>query len=536
MKVVIRSDASLNIGAGHIMRCLTLAKALVEDGATVEFICREHPGHLIEKIRQEGFCVHTLPVEAFDYSDSDTVQHKLFHADWLGASQQQDAEQCRPVLENIMPDWLVVDHYAIDHIWQARLSDCFKKLMVIDDLGDRKHVCDLLLDQNYGAAPDKYHDLVPETCKTLTGTDYALLRPEFAQWRAISLKRRDVSKRINNLLITLGGVDPDNYTGAILAQLAKTSLPDDIEITVVMGATAPHIKAIQAQAMNMPVKTLVKTNVTNMAELMSNADLAIGAAGATTWERCCLGLPTIQLVIAENQRQIAEALAKVNAILVLESLYDLPDLIKSAQLCLNDLSGVCRQIVDGNGVLRTLANLHLVTESLPQSNAFYDVLPYQLVSEADVSAILAMRNHPDIRKWMYQSEPIGLDEHKAFIEALKERKDRCFLLVKLEGEIIGTINFTQINDEVGSAEFGIYVNPFNTLKGKGRVLIRLAEHYAQQDLELSRLYLEVFTHNLRAQNLYKGVGFDFVEEREVHGHKVVRMRKKFDQKVMLNEN
>ncbi|MBD3821716.1 MAG: UDP-2,4-diacetamido-2,4,6-trideoxy-beta-L-altropyranose hydrolase [Thiotrichales bacterium] len=532
MKVVIRSDASLNIGAGHIMRCLTLAKALVEEGAMVEFICREHSGHLIEKIRQEGFCVHTLPVEAFDHADSDAVavQTKLFHADWLGASQSRDAEQCRSVLESIMPDWLIVDHYAIDHTWQTWLSGCFKKLMVIDDLGDRKHTCDLLLDQNYGATPDKYRDLVPESCKILTGTDYALLRPEFAKWRVTSLQRRDASQELKNLLVTLGGVDPDNYTGAILTQLAKTSLSDDMEITVVMGATAPHIKAIQAQALEMPVNTVVKTNVSNMAELMANADLAIGAAGATTWERCCLGLPTIQLVIAENQRQIAEALARVNAILVLESLYALPDLIKNAQLCLNDLSRVCRQIVDGKGVLRTLANLYVATESLPQSTVFYDVLSYQSASAEDVSAILAMRNHPDIRKWMYQSEPIGLDEHKAFIEALKERKDRCFLLVKLGGEIIGTINFTQINDEVGSAEFGIYANPFNTLKGKGRVLIRLAEYYAQQNLKLSRLNLEVFTHNLRAQNLYKDVGFEFVEEREVHGHKVVCMSKKFDQK------
>jgi UDP-2,4-diacetamido-2,4,6-trideoxy-beta-L-altropyranose hydrolase len=211
-----------------------------------------------------------------------------------------------------------------------------------------------LLDQNYGSTKSKYQGLVPQACNVLAGADYALLRSEFVQWREYSLKRRARQQEIKTILVTLGGVDPDNYTGKVLQELAKTELDASTEVVVVMGATAPHLASIQQQAEKIPLKTTVKTNVTNMAEIMANADLAIGAAGATSWERCCLGLPTIQLVIAENQRQIALALAKDNIIALMEQIEELPGLLVSTQANLSDLRERSATVSNGLGCQRVV--------------------------------------------------------------------------------------------------------------------------------------------------------------------------------------
>ena len=358
MRIVFRADASIKIGTGHVMRCMTLAKALVEKSAEVQFICRDHVGNLIEKIRQQGFTVHTLITSSSDSEQTELKEvPKLFHSEWLEATQQQDAKDCQSILEEIQPDWLIVDHYAIDLAWQKALKPYYQKLMVIDDLGDRQHICDLLLDQNYGTSIDKYQSFVPEHCKILAGAQYALLRPEFSKWREVSLKRRENVRRVKSILITLGGVDPDNYTGKILHQLAKTKLDLNIEITVIMGATAPYFETVKQQAASMNVKTRVKTNVTNMAELMTNADLAIGAAGATTWERCCLGLPTIQLIIADNQRQIAQVLAKDNVVKLIDNVEQLSGLVETANQWSGDTSQQAARISDGLGCQRVVGQL-----------------------------------------------------------------------------------------------------------------------------------------------------------------------------------
>ena len=372
MKVVIRTDASLRIGTGHVMRCLTLAKALVEKGAEVSFICRDHEGNLINKIQAEDFKVYSLTTspgdktchsehsEATKSARNAMEPESLAHSEWLGVSQQQDANDCRLILEAINPDWLLLDHYAIDQAWQKQLKLHYKKLMVIDDLGDRSHDCDVLLDQNYGSNAEKYQNRVHEACKILAGPSYALLRPEFADWREISLKRRAHQQEIETLLVTMGGVDPDNFTGQVLQQLDKLQQATIKEIIVVMGATAPHLEEIKQQAQSMSLKTTVKTNVSNMAEIMANADLAIGAAGATTWERCCLGLPTIQLVIAENQRQIAKALAKDHIVLLMDNLQQLPGLVIETKSQIASLVKNASKLVDGQGVARVINKMQEV--------------------------------------------------------------------------------------------------------------------------------------------------------------------------------
>ena len=180
------------------MRCLTLAKALSEQGAEVYFMCRPHEGHLIDFIINQAYPVFTL-----NTSDGDN-DATVPHASWLGTTQVKDAAQCQVYMMTQPVDWLIVDHYALDQIWQAALRPYYNKLMVIDDLGDRHHLSDLLLDQNYGSTPEKYQTLVPSNTTILTGTPYVLLRPEFSAWRQYSLNRRH-SQTLKRLLINLGG-------------------------------------------------------------------------------------------------------------------------------------------------------------------------------------------------------------------------------------------------------------------------------------------------------------------------------------------
>lgn len=357
---VFRVDASVQMGTGHVMRCLTLASVLKSRGATCYFICRDLVGHLVQKIEGLGFCVYTIGAnENMVYKNNLSLadSQPLSHADWLGTTQIQDAQDCIPILENLQPDWLIVDHYALDHCWQRIVSSYYKKLMVIDDLGDRVHIADFLLDQNYGATPEKYQGKVPASCKLLTGTKFALLRPEFSRWRQYSLSRRHGNSSIDSILVTLGGADPNDYTTQILKQLSATDLQSKTKITVVMGATAPHLASVKHQASVMPVDTEVVTDVSNMAELMSQADLAIGAAGATTWERCCLGLPTIQLVIAENQRQLAENLANDNIIKLLKDIDGLPDLLKIVKSWMKQTAGNIHSVTDGLGANKVVEEM-----------------------------------------------------------------------------------------------------------------------------------------------------------------------------------
>lgn len=310
MQVVFRADASLQIGTGHVMRCLTLADALRERGAQSNFICRPHAGHLLDLIHQRGHSATALaPAD-----DAFTAPADPSHAKWLGTDWSSDAEQTRQALGDQVVDWLVVDHYALDRRWGQALRPHTRRIMTIDDLADRPHDCDLLLDQNLGRQAKDYGGLISCHTQTLIGPAYALLRPEFAQWREHSLQRR-AQPQLKNLLITMGGVDKTNATGQVLAALTCCELPADLRIIVVMGPTAPWLAQVQAQATAMPCPTQVLSGVRNMAQLMAESDFCIGAAGSTSWERCCLGLPTVQLVLAANQKEASLALTEMSAAL-----------------------------------------------------------------------------------------------------------------------------------------------------------------------------------------------------------------------------
>lgn len=359
MKIAFRADASIQIGTGHVMRCLTLAEALKRQGHECLFICREHQGHLGELIAAKGFSLHLLPA-------GDEAEHKSaalnwnHHANWLGVTWQQDAEQTCFILSSQPVDWLVVDHYALDARWERQIAEYATRIMVIDDLADRAHQCNLLLDQTFGRDAADYRPLVPHDCELLCGSQYALLRPEFAELRPYSLQRRR-QPALRQLLITMGGVDKNNVTGQVLNALRDCELPADCNIVVVMGPTAPWLEAVKQQAATLPWQTEVKVGVSNMAQLMADSDLAIGAAGATSWERCCLGLPTVMIVLADNQEQIAANLVTSGAAIILYNYSVGTDLVRTisdmGNTALKTMSNKSELVCDGLGAQRILERL-----------------------------------------------------------------------------------------------------------------------------------------------------------------------------------
>ncbi len=299
MNVAIRCDASSEIGTGHFMRCLTLALALKNRGAEVMFFCRDLPCALTEILFQNKIQFISLILPDNTYSDSD-----LEHSSWLRLSQDEDAKIVLNALGKTNFEWLLVDHYALDFRWEEKFRNLGIKIFVIDDLADRKHDCDILLDQNLHVDMEKrYFELVPSGARMLLGPKYALLRDEFR------LAREQVKLRaggVKNILISFGGSDLDNCTEFVLESLGDLDNFRNLEIMVVIGSEHCRRKEISDRCKIFGYSLHVQTN--RMANLMLAADLSIGAGGATSWERCALGLPSLIIALANNQIEIARSI------------------------------------------------------------------------------------------------------------------------------------------------------------------------------------------------------------------------------------
>ncbi|MBH3359060.1 UDP-2,4-diacetamido-2,4,6-trideoxy-beta-L-altropyranose hydrolase [Pseudomonas guariconensis] len=356
MIALFRADASVKIGSGHVMRCLTLASTLRSFGVHSTFLCRNKPGQLTELIKARGFEVILLPEPS---KAAPKAIGRLAHSAWLGCTQQEDADACVKYLADFRPHWLIVDHYALDEEWHHALRMYYRKLMVIDDLADRSHLCDLLLDQNLGRKEQDYHGLVPESAQVLTGPSYALLRQEFVEWRARGSERRNKLMTPQRILVTLGGADAPNATTKVIESLASTVLAANAKVTVVMGTGAPWLDLVRNAATQSRFEMEVLVNVENMAALMADADICVGAAGSTSWERCCLGLPTLLLITAANQRFIAQNLEFAGAAISLdvEKTWSNDDFVRSFNHLLEPetfarMSNVASGICDGLGTQR----------------------------------------------------------------------------------------------------------------------------------------------------------------------------------------
>lgn len=308
MNVVVRVDASVAIGTGHVIRCLTLANAFRSRGATVQFISRGHEGNLCDYVGESGFAVCRLPAP----KQTATSLGRGDYAAWLGVPQETDAEQtlaCRHPNEP-PADWLIVDHYGLDAVWENQVCQLATNTLVIDDIANRPHVCELLLDQNLNRSPaERYRSLVPEQTRLLLGPRYALLRDEFT---VAARELRPRCGQVGRILIFFGGTDASGET-LKACRAIEVAMPDNVTVDVVVGATNPRREDI-VRFCRTDARFRYHYQVSNMAELIRDADLGIGAGGTTAWERTFLGLPTMTIAVAENQVDGSEALAAQGAI------------------------------------------------------------------------------------------------------------------------------------------------------------------------------------------------------------------------------
>lgn len=490
MRIAFRVDAGLAIGTGHVMRCLTLAHELCEQGADCVFICRQHQGHLAQLIEQKGFACKLLPLFETPYSPQ---PDDVAHAAWLGASWQQDAQQTLALLAEPV-DCLVVDHYAIDTRWQASVKAGYERLLVIDDLADREHLADVLLDQTYGRQVVDYQSLVPKQCQLLLGSSYALLRPEFAQRREASLKRRKLQTSIQNILISMGGVDAQNHTEKILEIINQLELPKTLKLTVVLGLSAPHLQQVQVLANRLKYPTQVLTDVDNMAELMANADLAIGAAGSSTWERACLGLPSLLFCLADNQRASVESVSNQGAAWFMRDMSQLGyalSLLMNMPERLTQMQRLANQLTQGLGTVK-------VTQWLLQTP-----LTLIQVSLEDSQTLFEWRNHPSVRSVSLQQEVLQFEAHQQWVASSLVNPNRVMWMAYCGDSKIGMIRFDRSHELSREAEVSLYLAPTQQGKGLGKQLLTAGEQaILRQWSNIERIKAQVLATNQASVNLF----------------------------------
>lgn len=317
------------------MRCLTLADGLAKAGWRVAFAVGGATLTTVAALRNSSY-------ECLEIGED--KEPTALHGRW--------PEGC---------DLLVVDHYGCSATFENACRPWAKCILVIDDLANRPHHADILLDQTLNRREEDYGPFAGPNCEMLVGSRYALLRPQFAAWRGAALARRRNGGPVRRILVSMGAVDDHDISSLALAAVEASGT--EAVVDVVIGGASHNLASVRRNAERMPVPVVVHVEVTEMAALMAKADLAIGATGATSWERCCLGLPTLTVVTAKNQMSIATSLAKAGAIVHLGShcaltVGKLADTLRALSRDAGDRYRLCEnsaKVCDGLGVERVVA-------------------------------------------------------------------------------------------------------------------------------------------------------------------------------------
>lgn len=503
MKVVFRTDASQDIGSGHVMRCLTLAHALKGQGVDVLFICRTHPGNLITLIREEGFSCSELPVQDGWLLDPEE------HATWLGAPAELDAAHtATSIASSGIADWLIVDHYGVGLEWEQWIRPVCRNLMVIDDLANRDHDCDLLLDQNLVANMlERYCNRVGTECVKLLGTRYTLLQPTYS---SLHRQARVRSSEVRNVFAYFGGADTVNLTGRIIQAFVARAKPD-ISLDVVVAPSSPYWNEIRQQVEG-DSRIKVHGFVPSLAFLLSKADVAFGAGGATSWERCCLGLPAYVITLADNQLAVTAELAQQGVIRYVGhsstvSEFDLCEAMSEALSgqYLSEMSKRAIKHVDGLGAIRVLARLLASPEM-----SFHA----RLASQADEYLLLDWANDAEVRKQSFSTSQIDEKTHAEWLRQRLLLKESCiFYIVETSfGLPVAPVRFEKRENHW---ELHYLIEPCLRNCGVGMSILKTAlevfRNVVSGEIVISARVKMV---NLASQRIFEKLGFSGSVERE----------------------
>lgn len=496
VRVVFRVDASPEIGTGHVVRCLTLAAALRGRGAQCLFISQDHGGEFLDRIRENDFELVALPTPRSSFMPQGNSGNASPYLAWLRCDWQVDAEQTRPVLERDPPKWLIVDHYALDARWESALRPHCRRLLAIDDLADRDHNCDLLLDQNL-QEDGRYANRIPKRCRTLIGPKYALLRPQFA----LARKRQPVRHgQVSRILVFFGGVDSSGETQKALAAIEMLDRPD-LAIDVVIGRGNPHYSAIQEICRRLVNNVEIYCDVEDMAARMASADLFIGAGGSSSWERCSLGLPSIIMATAENQIPQSEALARAGAQIYLgrASLLTPGDLARSVVEVLRlkelriHMANQAHMLVDAQGASRVANQL------------LSDEVCLRRAEIGDCWQLFTWRNHPETRRFSFDSRALDRKTHERWFTAVLSDPDRELLIAEQHGRPIGVLRY-DIAD--ARARISVYLVPGMAGQGWGRRILLAGEDWLRERRGNVRVIeAEIGTRNLASLAAFKAAGY-----------------------------
>jgi len=498
MRAAFRVDASQRIGIGHFMRCLTLADALQRDGGETRFVCRQLGASLRDLLVQKGHEWSML-----EGGGEDGGLDELAHASFLGTSQQRDAADTLRALSGPAWDWLIVDHYALDARWESALRNAARRVMVIDDIADRVHDCDVLLDQNlYPDMETRYAGKVPAHCRVLLGPRYAVLRDEFHRLRGPVAPRAQPVKRV---FVFLGGADPDNLTERAIEAIHKAG-NGALAADVVIGAENPHRSAIERACEQYGYACHVHTP--RMAELMAAADLAIGASGSASWERCCLGLASVSVAFADNHLEVARALDRVGASVFvgdqktasIERIARALGVLMSDQNLRLQMSSKAHSLVDGLGCER----VRDVLCGNKGAHATADPLTLRPATLLDSDLLLDWRNDAQTREASHNTAAVRTDEHVGWLSKTLEDPSRRLFVAEEAGCPVGTVR-ASLSDGVWELSWTVAPNA----RGRG-LAKRMVAKLAQQISEPIRA--EVKADNVASARIAEYAGMELDRE------------------------
>ncbi len=501
--IAFRVDASIEMGSGHVMRCLTLADALKTQQRECLFLTRPHPGDFSDTIAERGHRVILLskPQQFFQKHEDD-----VDHAQWLGASQSQDAQETISALTGIHPNWLVVDHYAIDHRWHKLLRSHVKNILVIDDLADRVYDCDLLLDQTFGRKETDYRKLVNKKTPLLLGSQYALLRPEFAKLRPEAIVKRKEYKGIRRILVSMGGTDPHNVTTKVLQGLMTVEWQDQPIVDVVLSSKAPYLNKIIEQAKQSLLDVEVSVDVNNMAEYILKADLAIGAAGTSSWERCCLGLPTLIDVNVKNQEFVSKSLCLSNAVKMMrtQESFKTSDVKESVEYLIRSEKSWQAMSKEAFKITRGLGAKRIGLEMNPPFSRNGSLVRIRPIKDEDLELLYEWQSDPQTRRYSHNSDVPTYIEHIAWVK--KRIHDlNVFTEIILQATTpVGVIRLDPVNKASAAFLVSIYISPEFYQLGIGKAALENIFRLMPN----AELRAEIYDDNIASKALFTGKGFE----------------------------
>lgn len=499
LKIVIRADASSYIGSGHIMRCLVLADRLKLDGHEVTFATRPQNGDLVSLIKQRGFAVHELQQPTDWVIPSTTADY----AAWLQVSEPEDAKECATAFYN--PDLVITDHYAIGAKWHEVVKKAYHcKVIAIDDLV-RAHNAELIIDQTLLREPSEYSVLNPRT-KALTGTEYAIVNPLFSKRHKSQLMLNTKLVDKPRVLLSMGGIDAPNATEQVLAVLRQSISPP--ETAVLLSPRAPHYNRIKEFAEENSAWVTHVDFVDDMAELMCRHDIAIGAPGSTSWERACVGLPSIVIALADNQQTICKNLEAVGAAISVElNAINKNLMIAYKQLIKNysEMRAINLNLCDGKGVDRIMKQINKL---------FNNTLSLRFATSKDIEQVYNWQCEPETRRYALNKNVPSLAEHTTWMTRKLESENNYFYIIELAASkcekktSVGVVRLDQSGEETYT--ISIFITPEHFGKGIAKYALK------QIDILHPKEFINavVLKENTASQALFSRAGYTRVNEEQ----------------------